>query len=68
MHSDRFCDVSEACSAFLLRVGTSFHCLLVNSDYDEDHSCLKSVDNKGHGALFQKVVGCTDKRRCPHLF
>jgi hypothetical protein len=43
MHSDRFYDVSEAHAAFLLRVGKSLHYLLLNSGYEEAHSCLKSV-------------------------
>lgn len=64
MHSDSFCDVSEAYSTFLLRVGKSLHCLLLNSEYDEAHSCLKSIDIKGHGVMFQKVVDYTDKLRC----
>jgi hypothetical protein len=64
MHSDRFYDVSEAYAAFLLRVGKFIHCLLLNSEYNEAHSCLKSVGTKGHGAMFQKVVGYTDKHRC----
>jgi hypothetical protein len=64
MHSDRFYDVSEAYTAFLLRVGKSLYCLFLNSEYDETHSCLKSVGAKGHGAMFQKVVDYTDKRRC----
>ena len=64
MHSDRFCNVLEAYSAFLLRAGQSLHSLLLNSEFDEANSYLKSVDNKGHGAMFQEVVGYTDKRRC----
>jgi len=64
MHSDRFYDVSEAYAAFLLRVGKSLHCLPLNSEYDVAHSCLKSVGTKRRGAMFQKVMGYTDKRRC----
>jgi len=47
MHSDRFCDVSEAYAAFLLRVGKSLHSLLLNSEYDEAHSYLTSGGTKG---------------------
>jgi hypothetical protein len=64
MHSHTFYDVSEAYAAFLLRVGKSLHYLLLNSEYEETHSCLMSVGTKEHGAMFQYVVGYTDKLRC----